>query len=109
MSFSVRLKHKGTGEERTLPVNFVSPAGTYLSVIWPMSGAYDLNLQVNRLTARSAAARRKGNTWDWEAVDIAGVRESVRAYLARLRGNADEAVKEQIARHQKTMPCASGE
>lgn len=105
MSFNICLKHIG-GERKSVPVEYVAPSLTYISIRWGQSGIYDLNLAKNVLTARSAKAQRKGKAY-WVAEDINAVRKMAREYLEEKRGiqkiESDNAFK----RHAETMPAAN--
>ncbi len=102
--FTIVLKHIG-GERKVVPVEFISPGLTYLSIRWGQSGIYDLNLGKNVLTARSQKAQRKGKAY-WAAEDINAVRKMARDYLDEKRGNPKEEAKEAYKKHVESMPKA---
>jgi hypothetical protein len=101
---SVEFVHPN-GERRTLPVEAIAP--TYVSVRWGMSGFYDLNLKVNKLTARSGRGLpkqpRKKAPCLWTAADIMAVREMVNSYYDREAATR----KAEITRHAASMPHAT--
>ena len=110
MSFDIVLKHIG-GERKTVPVEYVSPNLTYLTVRWDLAGLYDLNLTVNVLTPRSAPGQAKGKAkWykkdkpQWKAEDIAAVRKMASDYLKAKRGNPQDETAKAMKRHEETMP-----
>jgi hypothetical protein len=102
VSFNIVLKHVG-GERKTLPVEYVAPTLSYLSIRWGQSGVYDLNLATNVLRARSAKAQRKGKP-HWTAEDIDAVRKMARNYLDEKRGNPHSEAKAAYKRHVENMP-----
>lgn len=95
----IELQHQYTKERVTMPVEDI--ARTYVAIRWNLSGIYDLNLLENKLTARSAAARRR-NPCLWTAVDIKAVREAVKVHMAKqdLKG----IVRADTVRHNASMP-----
>lgn len=111
--FTIVLKHVG-GERKTVPVEYVSPNLTYLTVRWDLAGQYDLNLSVNVLTPRSAPGQARGKAkWYkkdkplWKAEDIAAVRKMAGEYLNAKRGNPVAERDASIARHIATMPATN--
>ena len=95
----VILEHPHTKERRELPVTYV--ARTYVTIQWGMNGAYDLNLLVNTLTARSIKARRRAPCL-WRAADINEVRAMVYHHF---RGkDRDYETKELMRKHEASMP-----
>lgn len=110
MNFDIVLKHQN-GERKTVPVEYVAPSCTYLTIRWELAGLYDLNLSVNVLTARSAEGQAKGKgKWykkdkpQWRAEDIVAVRKMARDYLAEKRGNPKAEREAEVARHVASMP-----
>ena len=110
MSFDIVLKHIG-GERKTVPVEYVSPNLTYLTIRWDLAGQYDLNLQVNVLTPRSAPGQPKGKAkWykkdkpQWKAEDLAAVRKMASDYVNAKRGNTQDETRAAMRRHEASMP-----
>ena len=110
MMFNIVLKHVG-GETRTVPVEYVSPNLTYVTVRWGLAGIYDLNLSVNVLTPRSAVGQPKGKAkWYkkdkplWRAEDITAVRKMAKDYIAAKAGRPRAEADAAIERHMANMP-----
>ncbi len=110
MSFDIVLKHI-SGERKTVPVEYVSPNLTYLTVRWDMAGQYDLNLSVNVLTPRSMPGQPKGKAkWYkkdkplWKAEDLAAVRKMASDYINAKRGNTADETRAAMKRHAESMP-----
>jgi hypothetical protein len=95
----IRLIHPWSHEIKDVDV--IAVMKTYVSIKWPMSGIYDLNLARNILTARSIKARNKGRCL-WQAEDIAKVRTDVENHLRKFDLKA--LVNEQRAVHDANMP-----
>ena len=113
MSFDIVLLHQG-GERRTVPVEYVAPNLTYLTIRWGLAGLYDLNLSVNVLTPRSAVGQSKGKAkWYkkdkplWRAEDIAAVRKMASDYIKAKRGNPQDETAAAMKRHVENMPGKS--
>lgn len=95
----IELIHPWTKERTRVEVIVITK--TYISIRWGQSGIYDLNLLKNVLTARNVKARNRA--WCmWTAVDIVGIREKVKVYLAKQ--NIKEIVADERARHDASMP-----
>jgi hypothetical protein len=110
MTFSIVLKHIN-GERKTVPVEYVSPNLTYLTIRWDLAGLYDLNLTVNVLTPRSAPGQSKGKAkWykkdkpQWKAEDLATLRKMASDYLKAKRGNPADETAAAVKRHVESMP-----
>jgi hypothetical protein len=108
--FNIVLKHVN-GERKTVPVEYVTPNLSYLTIRWDLAGIYDLNLAVNVLTPRSAPGQAKGKAkWykkdkpQWKAEDIAAVRKMASDYLHAKRGNPQAETEAAIKRHVESMP-----
>jgi hypothetical protein len=108
--FDVVLKHIA-GERKTVPVEYISPNLTYITIRWDMAGLYDLNLAVNVLTPRNATVQAKGKAkWykkgkpQWKAEDIAAVRKMASDHIKAKHGNPKAETESAIKRHVETMP-----
>jgi len=108
--FSITLIHP-SGERKSVPVEYVAPSLTYLTIRWDLAGIYDLNLTVNILTPRSATPQAKGKAkWykkdkpQWKAEDIVAVRKMASDYLNEKRGNPKVETEAAVKRHAESMP-----
>lgn len=96
---AIEFVHPFNHEKKILEVTLIT--STYVSVYWPLSGTYDLNLRDNILTARSQGARRR-NKCLWTAVNIEAVREAAKIHLAKQ--DIKEDVRAKILTHEATKP-----
>lgn len=96
---TILVFHPFNQERRELEVTTITK--TYVTLHWPMAGAYDLNLKENILTARSLGARRR-NPCLWKAVDILAVREAISVYMKKQ--DIKEIVKIAKTKHEASMP-----
>lgn len=112
--FVVVLKHPNE-ERRIVPVEYVAPNGSYITIRWGQSGLYDLNLLKNVLSPRSAeqqsTSRGKAKWYRkdrplWQAEDIEKVRKMVRERLDAEMGR--EEIDAAKVRHEASMPAAEG-
>lgn len=90
--------HPG-GLTKTMDAVYISRE--IVSVYWPLSGFYDLDLEKNVLKARSIKARRKGSCL-WKAAHIERVRTDVESHFGE-KAKVD-AAKMAYERHVATMP-----
>jgi hypothetical protein len=115
MSFSIVLKHVA-GERKSVPVEFVAPNLSYITIRWELSGIYDLNLAVNVLTPRSAQTQARGKAkWykkdkpQWRAEDIAAVRKMAKDYLNEKNGDPRAKALAADERHIESYPHYEGD
>jgi hypothetical protein len=93
------VEHPHSKERRELSTTYI--ARTYVTLIWPMSGAYDLNLSVNCLTSRNPKVRRRGVCL-WRAADIEEVRRQVQAHFRG--GDREYETRELMRKHEASKP-----
>ncbi len=109
MNFFVTLVHPN-GERKTVPVEYVAPNCSYVTIRWELSGSYDLNLAVNVLTPCYASQNRGKAKWYkkdkplWKAENISEVRRAAREYIDEKAGNPHSKKKASYKTHLETMP-----
>ncbi len=98
------------GDRKTLPVEYVAPSGSYLTVRWEAAGTYDLSLSKNTLMPSDCKTISKGTSkarWYrksaplWKAEDIEKVRKLVAKHNA---ANTSNETEKAIRKHVESMP-----
>lgn len=111
--FVVVLKHPN-GDHRIVPVEYVAPNGSYITIRWGQSGLYDLNLLKNVLSPRSAeqqsTSRGKAKWYrkdrpQWQAEDIEKVREMVKERIGA--AEKEREARRADERHEASKPAAN--
>ena len=101
------LVHTGTKERVIVEVTFIDPKARFVSILWPMSGTYDLFLETNQLRPHAPTKRRRKHqrgVLPWECADIIDLHKKLVSYLAAKEGRSEQAVRDEIARHAASMP-----
>ena len=93
------LIHKWTGDTKEVAIEYYD--AKIVSIRWPLSGTYDLNLKTNVLRSRSERARRKQHINLWQAENIEELRRRVWEWLNPDHREREQAYKLHMAKLAK--------